>query len=317
MSASEYHSFMMNAVQQLRGVDLNLLVVLDILLREQSVTRAAGRLQRTPSAVSHSLRRLRVLFGDELLLRDGQRMRLTARAEVLAETLPRALGHLARVLAEPEAFDASTATRTFRLAAPEFVAPLVPLLLSELAVDAPGVRVAFASLAPGVDRLVAEGRIDGLIAPSALGTDSLRGMPLGSWSWRVYGRPDHPAFADWSLDAWVAYPHVRVSTSLVPGDGPIDRLAAQLGVERTIGATIPHFSMAASVLTRTDMLFTAPSIAMDRAARAHGLEHRQTPFVLPPMGLSLFRSAAMGNEPGVLWFLTRVAAVAGQLEELP
>ena len=113
----------MNSVQ-LRGIDLNLLVVLEVLLRERSVTQAADRLDLTPSAVSHALRRLRDLFDDELLLRDGRRMRPTVRAEALAETLPRVLDQVARTIAAPEPFTPATSTRTFRLAAPDFVAPL-------------------------------------------------------------------------------------------------------------------------------------------------------------------------------------------------
>ena len=104
-------------------IDLNLLVVLEVLLQERSVTRAAERLHRTQSAISHALARLREVFGDELLVRDGRQMRPTARAEALAESLPRVLDLLRRTLSKPEAFDARSTTRTFRLAAPDFVAP--------------------------------------------------------------------------------------------------------------------------------------------------------------------------------------------------
>ena len=64
----------------LRDIDLNLLVILDVLLQERSVSRAAERLYLTPSAVSHALGRLRKLFDDELLIRDGRKMSPTVRA---------------------------------------------------------------------------------------------------------------------------------------------------------------------------------------------------------------------------------------------
>src|SRR6516162_7405664 len=57
----------------LRRFDLNLLVVFDVLMTERSVTRAAERLGRTQSAISHSLSRLRDQFGDPLLLKSGVR----------------------------------------------------------------------------------------------------------------------------------------------------------------------------------------------------------------------------------------------------
>ena len=74
--------------EQLREIDLNQLVVLDVLLQERSVTLAAQRLHLTPSAVSHALKRLRELFDDELLVRDGRRMSPTVRAQELSETIP-------------------------------------------------------------------------------------------------------------------------------------------------------------------------------------------------------------------------------------
>lgn len=301
----------MNSIQ-LREVDLNLLVVLDLLLQERSVTRAAERLDLTPSAVSHALKRLRKLFDDELLLRDGRRMRPTVRAEGLAATLPRVLEQVARTIASPEPFRPSSSTRTFRLAAPDFVAPLVPTLLQDVHGRAPGVQIELAPYSRAAARELADGRYDALIAPDASGDDDLRGEPLGSWTWVVYGRQGHPAFMNWSPTAWSEYPHLRVQTSGVVGEGPIDRWAEQFGVPRVVGATVPNFSMAAPILARTDLLLTAPSVAMSTSAAAFCLEHRELPAGLPDIRLSLYRSAAEGDEPGVRWFHDRVeAAFAG------
>src|SRR5258707_13756782 len=72
----------------MRNIDLNLLVTLDALISERSVSRAANRLGLTQAAVSHALRRLRDLFGDDLLMRSAGGLDLTARAIQLAEKLP-------------------------------------------------------------------------------------------------------------------------------------------------------------------------------------------------------------------------------------
>ncbi len=295
---------------QLWETDLNLLVVLDVLLREQSVTRTAQQLHRTPSAVSHALGRLRQQFGDELLIRDGRRMRRTVRGEGLAETLPRVLEQLVRTLAGPDPFDAAESTRTFRLAAPDFVAPLVPRLLREVGEVAPAVRIELAPFGPSAIRDVAEGRYDGLIAPSAIDNEALRSVPLGQWPWVVYGRAGHPAFSRWSLKKWSAYPHLQVRTSLLRGEGPIERAAIERGIQRHVGAVVPHFSLAAPVLAQTDLLLTVPGVAMGHAADAYELDHRKVPFELAPVQLSLFRSATTGDEPGVQWFLSQVTAAA-------
>ena len=131
----------------------------------------------------------------------------------------------------------------------------------------------------------------------------------------MYGRAGHPAFTDWSLSAWSAHPHLQVQTSVGRGQGPVDRQAPQLGSRREVGAVIPHFSMAAPVLAQTDLLLTVPSVAMGSTVAAYHLEHREIPFDLPQMGLSLFRSAAEGDEPGVRWFLDRVTAAFRRLNE--
>ena len=284
----------------LRGMDLNLLVILDLLLQERSVSRAAARLHLTPSAVSHALRRLRSHFDDELLVRDGRRMKPTVRAQELGDSLPRALQHLSSALVAPEPFEAGSSRRTFRLAGPDFVAPAV---LAEIGRAAPGVRVEWVPGSPTAVRELARGRYDALIASGALKDEGLRETVVGEYAWRVYGRSGHPAFERWSLEAWLEVPHLQIGTSLMRGLGPIERRVSSLGLERRVGAVVPHFSMAASVLTDTDLLLTIPSVGMESARERYSLESREVPFEFPRMTLTLFRSATNGDEPGVRWFL--------------
>src|SRR6187402_815703 len=97
------------------GLDLNLLLVLDTVLRERSVARAAKRLHVTPSAISNGLAKLRTALADPLVTRRGRGIVPTPRAEELAPTLARALAELARVVTHVP-FDAATCTRTFTLA---------------------------------------------------------------------------------------------------------------------------------------------------------------------------------------------------------
>ncbi|MEM6928187.1 MAG: LysR family transcriptional regulator [Myxococcota bacterium] len=300
----------MNGVQ-LRQIDLNLLIVLEVLLRERSVTRTAERLHLTPSAVSHALRRLRESFGDELLIRDGRRMSPTARAEGLAESVPRALRQLEQALAGPEPFAPEVSTRTFRLAAPDFIAPLVPHLLEDVGKLAPSVRVELAPYSASAIRDLADGRHDAVVAPSASKQEGVRSEVIGSWPWAVYGRRGHPAFDAWSLNAWSAFPHLKVAIGSSPG--AVDRLAAKFEIRRVVGAVVPTFTMAAPILAQTDLLLTVPSLVMSQVTERYGLECREDPLGLPRMGMSMYRNAAVGNEPGVRWFLEHVAAAARPL----
>ena len=292
-------------LELLRRVDLNLLVILNLLLQEESVTRAAQQLHLTPSAVSHALSRLRALFDDELFIRDGRRMRPTARASALGERLPLVLEQLASALARPEPFNPMSSTRRFRVAAPDFIAPLI---LQKIEHAAPHASVEWASTSPMAVQKLTRGDYDALIAPRALKNEGLRSSPLGEWPWMVYGRSGHPAFQRWSLEAWSAYPHLQIGTTVIGGQGPIDRKLAQLGMTRRVTAVIPHFSMAAPIIAESDRLLTVPSILMRHLMGTYPLEERALPLELPPLSLSLFRSATRGAEESVQWLLKQVEA---------
>lgn len=302
-------------IPPLSKIDLNLLVVLDVLLREQSVSRTADRLHLTSSAVSHALKRLRTLFDNELLVRDGRRMVPTARGQSLAEILPVLMMQLEDTLAPPEPFDPVTSTRNFRLAMPDFFASLVPQLLKVIAAQAPNVRVEMATFVPTTVLDMAQGRYDALIAPSFKQTDDLRGTVIGVWPWTVYGRKDHPAFLDWSIENWVRFPHLQIGTSSSKHPNPFDRISRKQGLSRKIGAIVPQFSMAAPILADTDLLLTVPSIAMMDTARVYELDQRSVPFDFAPFEFMLFRSATTGDQPETRWFLECILNVVNELAD--
>lgn len=297
----------------LSKIDLNLLVVLDVLLREKSVAKTADRLNLTSSAVSHALKRLRNLFGNELLVRDGRRMVPTVRGQSLAATLPSLLTRVESILKDPDPFDPVNSNRIFRLAAPDFIACLIPRLLKAVGEAAPGVSVELDAYSPAAAVDMGQGRFDALIAPNFKQKDDLRGTPIGVWYWAVYGRKNHPAFSDWSLETWGGYPHLQVSGSRSSGRNPVDSAALERGVTRRMGAVVTQFSMAAPILSQTDMLLTVPTIAMQEAARVYGLERRDVPFPLDPLELTLFRSATAGDQPEIKWFHEHVSAAAKAL----
>src|ERR1043166_8512586 len=122
----------------LSSFNLNLLVALDGLLSQRSVTAAARRVRVTPSAMSHSLSELREQLGDPLLVRSGRGMVLTPRAEALVGPLHALLKDAERLLRGGADFDPATTSRRFVIAAPDFIATLLlPQLLDVLAREAP------------------------------------------------------------------------------------------------------------------------------------------------------------------------------------
>src|ERR1700744_6172716 len=125
----------------LNSIDLNLLVALDALLRDASVSRAAMRIGLSQPAASHALQRLRDLIGDPLLVRNGARMELTPRAHALRTPLAQALEQV-RSLFMPENFDAVRSERHFRLMMAALVVELLmPPLMAKISRTAPNVTI--------------------------------------------------------------------------------------------------------------------------------------------------------------------------------
>ena len=125
----------------LNSLDLNLLVALEALLREASVSRAAMRIGLSQPATSHALQRLRDLIGDPLLVRTGARMELTPRAQALRGPLAQALDHI-RGLFVADDFDAASSERHFRLMMPDLaVELLMPPLMAKVTRAAPNVTI--------------------------------------------------------------------------------------------------------------------------------------------------------------------------------
>src|ERR1700741_2119067 len=150
----------------LRRFDLIFVFVFKVLRSKRCVTRAAERLGRTQSAVSHSLSRLREQFGDPLLTKGGARMQPTALALDLIEQARPMLGGIKRVLAPQNVFDPKTSNRLFRLAAPDFMRALFTGLMGRLASEAPGVGLEWTAPREPTLLDVAEGLIDIALVPS-------------------------------------------------------------------------------------------------------------------------------------------------------
>src|SRR5262249_24674326 len=256
----------------LRRFDLNLLVVFEVLMAERGVTRAAERLGRTQSAVSHSLSRLREQLRDQLLVKGGQFMLPTAFALEFMEQARPILQSIRRVLSPRYAFDPKNSQRILRVAAPDFAVALFTSLLARVRDEAPAVSIEWAGLRDPMLLQIAEGQIDGAIAPERLRLpQGVTGQTIGALSWRCFARRGHPALRKWGPKAWSRWPHavVRVGDSLA---SPVDAAARSAGLERTIGGWVPHFSAIAPVLRDSDMLATLPSIAMLDTSKLYKLE---------------------------------------------
>jgi LysR family nod box-dependent transcriptional activator len=153
-------------MNSLHRLDLNLLVALDALLEEQSITAAGKRLHLSPSATSGALARLREYFADELLTQIGRRMVLTPLGEMLRSSVRDCLLHIQATVELRPGFDPSTSTRRFVLMMSDYVATvLMPAVLQSLQQHAPGVTVELLSHNERPWETLERGEIDLLVLP--------------------------------------------------------------------------------------------------------------------------------------------------------
>ena len=293
----------------LRRFDLNLLVVFDVLMSERSVTRAAERLGRTQSAVSHALSRLREQFGDPLLIKGGARMQPTALALDLIEQARPMLGGLQRVLSPQHIFDAETSRRVFRFAAPDFMLTLFADLLTRLRDEAPSVSIEWTAPREPTLLDVAEGLIDVAIVPAEVRwPQGVTGEAVGALAWRCFGRAGHPAFNDWSAASWANWPHLMVRVGdAVPS--PVDAAAQAAGLKRSIAGWVPNFCAVAPILSGSDLLSTLPMLAMSETLHAYRLESREVPFALAPLPHALVWCSGRSRDPGLTWLRDRLRPI--------
>jgi DNA-binding transcriptional LysR family regulator len=290
----------------LRKFDLNLLVVFEVLLIERSVTRAAERLGRTQSAVSHALSRLRVQLGDPVLLKGGKFMQPTPFALDFLEEVQPILARIQRALSPRHSFDPASSRRIFRLCAPDFALTLFTHLHARLRVEAPGVSIEWSGLRNSMLLDLAEGQIDVAIAPTPPRlTQDIVDDGIGALQWRCFARKGHPAFRKWGPKAWSRWPHllVRVGTQLA---NPVDVAADKAGLERTIAGWVPNFAAIAPVLAASDLLVTVPSLCMADSLHAYRLESRHVPFSIAPMPHALLWSASRRDDPEIKWLRERL-----------
>lgn len=121
-----------------------------------------------------------------------------------------------------------------------------------------------------------------------------------------FARRGHPAFDDWNADAWSRNPHVLVGVAARVSN-PIADAASAAGLDRIVGARVPHFMAVGPLLATTDLIATLPQIAFLDAHRLFALDMRSPPFAIDPMPHALFWSSRLRADPASIWLRALVA----------
>ena len=238
----------------LRGIDLNLLVIFDALMTEKSITGAARKVGITPSAMSHALQRLRQTFNDELLERKGHDMVPTQYALDLAQSVHTALQQLQKAVDQQLAFDPRTSERSFTLRISPYLADsLLPRLCARVQAEAPTTALVVKlplGYGPGFDD---PGDLLLCVCSEAWGAEYRQQRMLRN-RFMVAMRHGHPAAGmEMTQDCFLSLRHL-----IVTGNGTINNKLAPKGRSRSIALALPSLATVIPVLEQTDLCALLP-----------------------------------------------------------
>ncbi len=297
----------------LRGVDLNLMVLLDLLVEHRSVTAAAEAAHMSQPAMSRALGRLRALLRDPLLARGAQGLVPTPAAVAMQPALKRMLAEAAGLVARRR-FDPAAWRGQVGIAATDHqTILLLPRLIRRLFAEAPLMELRVVPFqASRLDEL-RDGRLHltfGILEQAL--PPGLRREALDEDRFVTLLRAGHPALSDWRVERFAALDHVLV-TVLGEGRGAMDELLRAQGLSRRVALRLPHFYAAMAVVADSDLVVTLPASIARRHAAPLGLVAVEPPLAPPPFNTTMVWPEVLDADPGNAWLRGLVREEAARL----
>ena len=284
-------------------LDLNLLVALDALLTECSITRAAQRLNLSQSATSNALARLREYFGDELLVQVGRRMELTPRAQGLQEAVRDVLVRVDSAIAIPPEFDPSTSDRVFRIFVSDYTQMvLVPHALALASAARCTARFEFLPQVSNPQRSLERGEADLLIIPRGFLSPDHPDEVLYTEEFLCVVWRDGPlARGELTFERYLAAGHVAMQPQGGIGDSFEGWFAKRYGVTRRVAVTTYGFSSLPAMVVGTDMIATVHARLARALQPAWPIELLTPPLPITAMEQGLQWHKYRSMDPGLVW----------------
>ena len=301
---------------QLEEVDLNLLVALQALLETSSVTEAANRVGVTQSAMSRSLRRIRSLLGDDVLVRSKQGMVPTPHAEAMRDELTAALRHLQATIRSTACFVPTEAARTFRICTTDRAQLRFATHLSaHVQREAPHIDLLFRGFSG--ESSVAElnaGDLDIIVARELNDpNDQLVCKLLAREPMVCAVRADHPHIGEeLSVEEYAALPHIGY-TAGGEGTSLIDELLAARGLQRQVTLRLQSFLSTPLILARSKCILTAPVGLLEAYRDCLLLRLLKPPLDLPPVLTFAYWHRRNQDDPAMLWLRESIEAAYSPL----
>jgi len=292
--------------------DLNLLRVLDALLRERNVSRAAERLSLSQPAVSNALNRLRELLDDPLLVRVGRAMQPTPRALSLETPIRDALQQIEHTLNAGDFFDPATSRQRFVIAVTDYVELIcMPRLMAHLAQVAPGVQLAIEHLTPSLPaEALDNGELDLVLGRFVEVPTRFHTRRWASETLQVALRQSHPlADEALDLDRFLRLRHLWVHGGQTRG--MVDQWLEEHGLSRGVVYTTPNYLQAAHIVASSDLAAVLPTQLARYFAELMPLRLFELPFDLGSFRLDIVSVAQRERDAALQWLIEQIVVVAG------
>jgi len=309
----------------LSRVDLNLLVYLDVLLRERNVTRAAQQLGITQPALSNGLRRLRELFQDPLLVRTSEGMMPTERARALQPQIRQALAVIQQAVAPEAAFDALQSQRMFRIMASDYAeSALLNPLLFKLRDQAPHICLDILTPGDGSFQDLEQGGVDMAINRFDQLPPAFHQMTLWHDDFACLLSQQNPLADNFDLEGYLRASHIWVSKAGIGIGrdmirhtekrlGWVDEALAAIGQTRRIRVFTRHYQVAALLAAQPDLIATLPEQLAWLHATDNRLCIRKPPFMINPIELQMAWSPLVQHDSGHMWLRRLISETAREI----
>lgn len=282
---------------------MTVLLVFSGLMRHGKATHVASDLGLTNSSISHALKRLRDVFGDDLFIRRPHGLEATAFARAIEPAVQQALESVQSALAGPDQFEPGISQVHLRLSAFDYeIATIIPPFIARLSKAAPGMSVSIRSLSKG-DALqsLARGELDLAVGFFSDLDKKFLSEQLLSETYLVTARQGHPVLqSPGSMEQYLAADHVLVSSD-ASLSGIVDTTLAQMGLSRKVSLSVPLFLSALLMVSLGQTIATVPAaIVRDHASR-FGLGFVEPPLAIRTFDVQAVRHAREMKNPMLNW----------------
>ncbi|CCA90384.1 LysR family transcriptional regulator [Novosphingobium sp. PP1Y] len=291
-----------------KGLDLNLLLVLETLLAERSVTAASRRLNLSQPATSAALAKLREYFNDELLQQRGRTMFPTAHALSIRPLVREVLADAERLIATSASFDPATSDRKFVVMGSDYIfTTLLASFIASLQAEAPNIRIQANPLEPNVIKQLERAEVDLLLTPRHFVTPEHPAIAIFEEQHVIVGWNENPIFSkEVKLEDFLAAPQVCVEFGPNRTVPFAEEQMRALGLQRRIEVIAPTFAAVPWILPNSSRVAVLQERLAQKFARHLPLAIAPLPFPMSTMEEMAQFHSTRDRDAGLQWLLSRL-----------